>query len=87
MKYLVKKHCEATVTCTVALGRIQDYYFGTPREYLSRDFPPTVDMIDSLAFNSIEEAEARKVELETSASAEESTGYWKITIDVIPVEG
>ena len=42
VKYFVKKHCEATESLGIAVGRIQDYYYGknTLGGYVCKDREP-----------------------------------------------
>lgn len=84
-KYLIKKHCEATERCTIALGRDQDYYYGIIGNFLSRDFIPAEYTILALGYNSRIDAEERLEAMRQHISME-SSGYWNITLEVIEAE-
>lgn len=84
-KYLIKKHCEATERCTVALSRIQDYYYGIVGNFLSRDFIPAEETIRALGYDSQIDAEER-LEAMRKHIPMESSGYWNITVEIIEVE-
>lgn len=84
-KYIIKKHCEATVTCTIALDRIQDYYYGNGSNFLSRDFLPPEDVIRVHGYNSRTEAEER-LEAMKAHIPMESGGYWNITVEIVELE-
>ena len=85
MKYLIQKHCVATELCTIALGRIQDYYYGTPKYHISRDFFPTEMEVDLYGFTS--EAEARKVleQRMKRAPLECGDGMWEVEYSIVTV--
>lgn len=85
-KYIIKKHCEATERCTVALGRVQDYYFGTTDRYLSRDFVPTEEVIRAYGFDSKDAADEKVAYMNKSIDLEKSTGYWEIQVDTVEFE-
>lgn len=85
IKYLVRKHCEATERCTVALGRVQDYFYGSAGKYLSRDFLPERVLLRAYGFNTHEEAKERLEGILKSIPAEESSGYWKITAEIVEI--
>ena len=82
-KFLVKKHCEATERCTVAQGRVQDYFYGNRGNYLSRDCFPERALLRAFGFNTQEEAQERLDGILNSIPAEESSGYWKITAEIV----
>ena len=84
-KYLIKKHCEATERCTIALDRVQDYYYGILGNFLSRDFLPSEEVIQSCGYDSKTDAEER-LEVMKQNSSMESSGYWNITVEIIEVE-
>lgn len=85
-KYIIKKHCEATERCTVASGRVQDYYFGTTDRYLSRDFVPTEEVIRAYGFDSKDAAEEKVAYMNKSVDLEKSTGYWEIQVETVEFE-
>lgn len=85
-RYLVKKHCEATEICTIATGRIQDYYYGTGRGYLDRDFLPHVERIRALGFQTREEAEVKLAAIQAAIPLETASRCWNITAEIIRVE-
>lgn len=86
VKYLVRKHCEATVTCTISEGRIQDYFYGNQGRYLSRDWLPERALLRAYGFNTREEAAERLEGIQKSIPAEESSGYWKITAEIVEIK-
>lgn len=85
-KYIIKKHCEATERCTVALNRIQDYYYGNLANYLSRDFTPDDETVRVYGYASKEDAQNRLEEILNSAKMEETSGYWIITAEIVDQE-
>lgn len=85
-KYIIKKHCEATYTCTIAMNRVQDYYYGVPVNYLSRDFIPADETTRLYGYDSREEAKKRLDDILKSAKTEESGGYWIINAEILAVE-
>lgn len=86
IKYLVKKHCEATERCTVALGRVQDYYYGDTSRFLSRDFLPSEEATRIYGYASEDAALERANGMTKAAEMEQSSGYWIITVEVVSVE-
>ena len=78
MKYFVKMHCEATELCTIATGRIQDYYFGHPITPISRDVEPTQD---SCGYDT--EAEAIERMNTLSKRKVDGDGMWDIEYSVV----
>lgn len=85
-KYIIKKHCEATERCTVALGRVQDYYYGNSDRFLSRDFLPSEETTRICGYDSEVAAQERMKAIQKSAELEQSSGYWAITTEIISVE-
>lgn len=84
-KFLVKKHCEATERCTIALDRNQDYYYGNIGSFLSRDFLPSEEKIRAFGYDSRADVEER-LEAMKQHIPMESSGYWDITVEIIEVE-
>lgn len=85
-RYLVKKHCEATEICTIATGRIQDYYYGTGRGHLDRDFLPHPEQIRAYGFQTREEAEVKLAAIQEAIPLETASRLWNITAEIIQVE-
>ena len=84
-KFLIKKHCEATEKLTIATDRVQDYY-GDFQSYLSRNFLPSDDFIETFGYDSEEDAYDRLNYMEKLAYEENLEGLWNIKVELIEVE-
>lgn len=85
MKYIIKKHCEATELCCIAVGRIQDYYYGTPKYHISRDFFPTEIEVDLYGFDTEQEATEAMQKRMSRVEFEKGNGMWDIEYSVVAV--
>ena len=86
-KYFVKKRYEATELITVAVGRIQDYYFGSkgPNVSICRDRLPLSYESDMWGLGSYQEAETLLASMTRKAEEETALGYWVASLSVVEV--
>lgn len=85
MKYIIKKHCVATELCTIAIGRIQDYYYGKPKYHISRDFFPTEEQVDLYGFDTYEDASDAMSKRLPRVEYEKGDGMWDIEYSILQV--
>ena len=85
VKYFVKKRYEATELVTVAVGRIQEYYFGKngPNSYICRDREPKSFEGALYGLDSKQEAEELLVSMQPKVEQENAAGYWEASLRVV----
>lgn len=84
VKYFVKKHCEATEALTIAVDRVQDYYYGknVADGYVCRDREPKSFEGTLYGFGSRSEAEKLLASMSPLAGVENAQGQWLVTLSV-----
>jgi hypothetical protein len=85
IKYFVKKHCEATEVLNIAVGGIQDYYYGkTPLGgYVCKDREPKSFEGTLYGLGSQQEAEKLLAKMQPNAEAETAAGRWVVSLSIV----
>lgn len=85
VKYFVKKHCEATELLNIAIGGIQDYYYGKNNfgGYICKDREPKSFEGTLHGLDSRQEAEELLANMQPLVDLENAAGRWVVTLSVV----
>lgn len=83
MKYVIKKHYEATETNLNFKGEIRDYFEGRGGELLASDCFPTEGQVEAFGYCTLAGAKMALRKAQELAEWETSHGHWTVTASLV----
>lgn len=86
MRYIIKKHYEATESNENFKGEIFDYYLGINNSLLSENEMPAEWKIEKYGFTTLAGAKAGMRHAQSLADWEVVGGNWNVTVELIQIQ-
>lgn len=86
MRYIIKRHYEATESNEKFKGSVIDYYSGINNSLLSENEMPTEWLIEKYGYTTLAGAKAGMRLAQRLADSEIAGGNWNITVELIQIQ-